>query len=39
VFNFYILPHQMPNARKIWRDGFPGVKIVVDHSGEPTFES
>jgi predicted TIM-barrel fold metal-dependent hydrolase len=34
VFNFYILPHQMPMlADMVAR--FPGVKVVVDHLGKP----
>ena len=34
VFNFYILPHQMPMLADM-AARFPGVKIVVDHLGKP----
>jgi len=34
VFNFYILPHQMPMLEDM-AGRFPGVKIVVDHLGKP----
>jgi predicted TIM-barrel fold metal-dependent hydrolase len=34
VFNFYILPHQMPMLADM-AGRFPGVKIVVDHLGKP----
>ncbi|MCS7023558.1 MAG: amidohydrolase [Bryobacteraceae bacterium] len=34
VFNFYILPHQMPMLEEM-AGRFPGVKIVVDHLGKP----
>jgi len=34
VFNFYILPHQMPMLEDM-AGRFPGVKVVVDHLGEP----
>jgi len=34
VFNFYILPHQMPMLEDM-AGRFPGVKIVIDHLGEP----
>ena len=32
VFNFYILPHQMPMLEDM-AGRFPGVKVVVDHLG------
>ncbi len=34
VFNYYILPHQMPMLAEM-AGRFPGVKIVVDHLGKP----
>ncbi len=34
VFNFYILPHQMPMLADM-AARFPGVKVVVDHLGKP----
>lgn len=34
VFNYYILPHQMPMLEEM-AGRFPGVKIVVDHLGKP----
>ena len=34
VFNFYILPHQMPMLAEM-AARFPGVKVVVDHLGKP----
>jgi predicted TIM-barrel fold metal-dependent hydrolase len=34
VFNYYILPHQMPMLEDM-AERFPGVKIVVDHLGKP----
>jgi predicted TIM-barrel fold metal-dependent hydrolase len=34
VFNFYILPHQMPMLEEMC-GRFPGVKVVVDHLGKP----
>jgi predicted TIM-barrel fold metal-dependent hydrolase len=34
VFNFYILPHQMPMLEDM-AERFPGVKIVIDHLGKP----
>jgi predicted TIM-barrel fold metal-dependent hydrolase len=34
VFNFYILPHQMPMLAAM-AARFPGVKVVVDHLGKP----
>jgi len=38
VFNFYILPHQMPMLEDMARR-FPGVKIVVDHLGKPDLKA
>ncbi len=38
VFNFYILPHQMPMLEEM-AGRFPGVKIVVDHLGEPNLKA
>jgi len=38
VFNFYILPHQMPMLEDM-AARFPGVKIVVDHLGKPDLRS
>jgi predicted TIM-barrel fold metal-dependent hydrolase len=38
VFNFYILPHQMPMLEDM-AGRFPGVKIVIDHLGEPDLEA
>jgi predicted TIM-barrel fold metal-dependent hydrolase len=38
VFNFYILPHQMPMLEDM-ADRFPGVKIVVDHLGKPDLRA
>ena len=38
VFNFYILPHQMPMLEDM-AGRFPGVKIVVDHLGKPDLRS
>lgn len=38
VFNFYILPHQMPMLEEM-AGRFPGVKIVVDHLGEPDLRA
>ena len=38
VFNFYILPHQMPMLEDM-AGRFPGVKIVVDHLGEPDLRA
>jgi predicted TIM-barrel fold metal-dependent hydrolase len=32
VFNFCILPHQMPMLEDM-AERFPGVKIVIDHAG------
>ena len=37
VFNFYILPHQMP-ALADMAERFPGVKIVIDHLGKPDLK-
>lgn len=37
VFNFYILPHQMPQLADM-AGRFPGVKIVVDHLGKPDLK-
>lgn len=37
VFNFYILPHQMPMLEDM-AERFPGVKIVVDHLGKPDLK-
>ena len=38
VFNFYILPHQMPMLEDM-AGRFPGVKIVVDHLGKPDLNA
>lgn len=38
VFNFYILPQQMPMLEDM-AGRFPGVKIVVDHLGKPDLKS
>jgi predicted TIM-barrel fold metal-dependent hydrolase len=38
VFNFYILPHQMPMLEDM-AGRFPGVKIVVDHLGKPDLRA
>jgi len=38
VFNFYILPHQMPQLADM-AGRFPGVKIVIDHLGKPDLKS
>ena len=38
VFNFYILPHQMPMLEDM-AGRFPGVKIVIDHLGKPDLGS
>ena len=38
VFNFYILPQQMPMLEDM-AGRFPGVKIVVDHLGKPDLRS
>lgn len=37
VFNFYILPHQMPMLEDM-AERFPGVKIVIDHLGKPDLK-
>lgn len=37
VFNFYILPHQMPMLEDM-AGRFPGVKIIVDHAGKPDLK-
>lgn len=37
VFNFYILPHQMPMLEDM-AARFPGVKIVIDHAGKPDLK-
>ncbi|HEU0123464.1 MAG TPA: amidohydrolase family protein [Bryobacteraceae bacterium] len=37
VFNFYILPHQMPMLEDMC-GRFPGVKVVVDHAGKPDLK-
>src|SRR5690242_17332891 len=38
VFNFYILPQQMPMLEDM-AGRFPGVKIVVDHAGKPDLKA
>ncbi len=38
VFNYYILPHQMPMLEEM-AGRFPGVKIVVDHLGKPDLKA
>lgn len=38
VFNYYILPHQMPMLEDM-AERFPGVKIVVDHLGKPDLRA
>ena len=38
VFNFYILPHQMPMLEDMV-GRFPGVKIVIDHLGKPDLKA
>lgn len=38
VFNYYILPHQMPMLEDM-AARFPGVKIVVDHAGKPDLKA
>jgi predicted TIM-barrel fold metal-dependent hydrolase len=38
VFNFYILPHQMPMLEDM-AGRFPGVKVVVDHLGKPDLRA
>ncbi|MEX2304060.1 MAG: amidohydrolase family protein [Bryobacterales bacterium] len=37
VFNFYILPRQMPMLEDM-AARFPGVKIVIDHAGKPDLK-
>ena len=37
VFNYYILPHQMPMLEEM-AGRFPGVRIVVDHLGKPDLK-
>ena len=38
VFNFYMVPQQMPQLAEM-AGRFPGVKIVVDHAGSPDLKS
>ena len=38
VFNYYILPQQMPMLEQM-AERYPGVKIVVDHLGKPDLRS
>ncbi len=38
VFNYYILPSQMPMLEEM-AGRFPGVKIVVDHLGKPDLKA
>ncbi|HUQ95321.1 MAG TPA: amidohydrolase family protein [Bryobacteraceae bacterium] len=38
VFNYYIVPHQMPMLEEM-AERFPGVKIVIDHLGKPDLRS
>jgi len=38
VFNYYILPQQMPMLEDM-AQRFPGVKIVVDHLGKPDLRA
>ncbi len=38
VFNYYILPHQMPMLEDM-AERFPGVKIVIDHLGKPDLKA
>jgi len=38
VFNFYILPQQMPMLEDM-AGRFPGVKIVIDHLGKPDLKA
>ena len=38
VFNFYILPGQMPMLEDM-AERFPGVKIVIDHLGKPDLRA
>lgn len=37
VFNYYILPRQMPMLEEM-AERFPGVKIVIDHLGKPDLK-
>lgn len=37
VFNYYILPFQMPMLEDMC-GRFPGVKVVVDHAGKPDLK-
>jgi predicted TIM-barrel fold metal-dependent hydrolase len=37
VFNFFILPHQMPMLEDM-AGRFPGVKIIIDHLGMPRLK-
>ena len=37
VFNYYILPHQMPMLEDMCAR-FPGVKVVIDHAGKPDLK-
>jgi len=37
VFNYYILPRQMPMLEEM-AGRFPGVKIVIDHLGKPDLK-
>jgi predicted TIM-barrel fold metal-dependent hydrolase len=38
VFNYYILPQQMPMLEEM-AGRFPGVKIVIDHLGKPDLRA
>jgi predicted TIM-barrel fold metal-dependent hydrolase len=38
VFNFYILPQQMPMLEDM-AGRFPGVKVVIDHLGKPDLKA
>ncbi|MBI4909129.1 MAG: amidohydrolase [Acidobacteria bacterium] len=38
VFNYYILPHQMPMLEDM-AGRFPGVKIIIDHAGKPDLKA
>jgi predicted TIM-barrel fold metal-dependent hydrolase len=38
VFNFYILPHQMPMLEDM-AECFAGVKILIDHAGKPDLKA
>ena len=37
VFNYYILPQQIPMLEEMC-ERFPGVKVVVDHAGKPDLK-